>query len=109
MKQTRNTTGSANITYIDTRKVAELANLTFTDEEHREIQDQLNEVLTYIRKLNAVDTSNIEPTAQVTGLKNRLRNDEPSDNMLSQDEALSGTDSMHNGLFKVEKLVDTTS
>lgn len=94
---------------IDVKKVAKLANLTLTPSEEVTFERQLGDVLAYIDKLNAVDTSNIEPTAQVTGLKNKLREDTLSGRMLSQDEALSGTPSKHNGLFKVDKLVDTTS
>ncbi len=108
MKQQKTISGTANITYIDTRNVAKLANLTFTEEEHLEIQNQLNDVIGYIKKLNAVDTSNIEPTAQVTGLKNVTRNDSFAGDTLSVEDALSGAKTTYNGLFKVDKLVDTT-
>jgi len=94
---------------IDIKKVAKLANLTLSLDEETEFDKQLNDIVGYIEKLNSVDTSNIEPTAQVTGLKNRTRNDSYTDDMLSTDEALSGAKSTHNGLFKVDKLVDTTS
>ena len=94
---------------IDIQKVAKLANLKLTSEEEKEFEGQLNDILSYIEQLNTLDTSNAEPTAQVTGLKNVTRNDKFTDDMLSQDEALSGTDKKHNGLFIVDKLVDTTS
>lgn len=93
---------------IDVKKVAKLANLTLSPEEEAEFDTQLNEVVGYIEKLNSVDTSNVAPTAQVTGLTNRLRNDNFSDDTLSQEEALSGGKKTHNGLFVVDKLVDTT-
>lgn len=94
---------------IDVKKVAKLSSLTLSPEEETEFDTQLNDIVGYIEKLNSVDTSNVEPTAQITGLTNRLRNDNFADDMLSQDEALSGTKKTHNGLFVVEKLVDTTS
>ena len=94
---------------IDVKKVAKLANLVLTSEEETKFDKQLNEIVGYIEKLNSVDTSNIKPTAQVTGLKNVLRNDFFADDALSQEEALSGGKKTHNGLFVVEKLVDTTS
>lgn len=97
----------ASITYIDTHHTAKLANLTLTDAEHEEMQNQLDDVIGYIKKLNTVETSDIEPTAQVTGLKNVTREDTAMDACLTQDEALSGTDKKHNGLFVVDKLVDT--
>lgn len=94
---------------IDVKKTAKLANLTLTPSEEQELDKQLNDIVGYIEKLNSIDTSNILPTAQITGLKNVLRNDSFADDTLSQEEALSGSNKTHNGLFKVDKLVDTTS
>lgn len=93
---------------IDVKKVAALSNLTLTDQEEKEFDKQLNDIVGYIEKLNSVDTSGIEPTAQVTGLKNITKDDGKTHESFSQDEALSGTDKTHNGLFVVNKLVDTT-
>lgn len=93
---------------IDVKKVALLANLTLSTDEEQEFDRQLDDIVGYIEKLNSIDTSNVEPTAQVTGLKNKRRNDNFSDDTLSQEEALSGSDKTHNGLFVVSKLVDTT-
>lgn len=93
---------------IDVKKVAKLANLAITPSEEKEFDKQLNDIVKYIEKLNSVDTTNIEPTAQVTGLKNRRRNDNFSDDNLSVEDALSGSNNSHNGLFLVNKLVDTT-
>lgn len=93
---------------IDVRKVAKLANLSLSPNEEAEFDKQLNDIVGYIEKLNSVDSGNVEPTAQVTGLKNRRRNDKFSDDNLTQEEALSGGKKVHNGLFVVDKLVDTT-
>lgn len=93
---------------IDIHKVAKLANLTLTAQEEQEFDRQLNDIVGYIEKLNSVDTSNVEPTAQVTGLTNQTRDDESIGNCFSQEEALSGGKKTHNGLFVVDKLVDTT-
>jgi len=94
---------------INIKHIAKLANLTLTEAEEKEFDGQLNDILSYIEQLNKVDTSNVEPTAQVTGLKNVTRNDKFTDDMLTQEEALSGGKKTHNGLFVVDKLVDTTS
>lgn len=93
---------------IDVGKVAKLANLTLSPEEEKEFEAQLNSIVGYIEKLNSIDTTNIEPTAQVTGLTNRLREDDETHTTLSQEEALSGSNKTHNGMFVVGKLVDTT-
>jgi aspartyl-tRNA(Asn)/glutamyl-tRNA(Gln) amidotransferase subunit C len=46
-------------------RVAELAHLELSDAEVSKYQTQLDSILEYIAKLNVLDTSNIEPMAQV--------------------------------------------
>ena len=45
-------------------RVAELAHLELTEAEVAKYQQQLDSILDYIAKLNAVDTANVEPMAQ---------------------------------------------
>jgi len=47
------------------RRVAELANLELTAEEEPRMQRDLNAVLDYIAQLSEVDTTGVEPMAQV--------------------------------------------
>jgi aspartyl-tRNA(Asn)/glutamyl-tRNA(Gln) amidotransferase subunit C len=49
----------------DVLKVAALANLELTDAEVDSYRGHLDDILTYIEKLNEVDTSGVEPLAQV--------------------------------------------
>ena len=49
----------------DVLKVAALANLELSDAEVDSYRGHLDDILTYIDKLNEVDTSNVEPLAQV--------------------------------------------
>ena len=53
------------ITESQVRYVASLANLTLSDEEIPKLSQDLNEILTYMDALNEVDTSRVEPMAQV--------------------------------------------
>jgi aspartyl-tRNA(Asn)/glutamyl-tRNA(Gln) amidotransferase subunit C len=53
------------ITREDVLKVAALANLELSDAEVDSYRGQIDDILTYIDKLNAVDTSNVQPLAQV--------------------------------------------
>ncbi|QQG40507.1 MAG: Asp-tRNA(Asn)/Glu-tRNA(Gln) amidotransferase subunit GatC [Candidatus Levyibacteriota bacterium] len=91
---------------IDVAHVAKLANLPLTDEEKKKFEKQLSSILEYIAKLNEVDTKNIEPTSQVTGLENVTREDITAPSF-TQDEALSNTTSKHNGLFKVPAILES--
>jgi aspartyl-tRNA(Asn)/glutamyl-tRNA(Gln) amidotransferase subunit C len=47
------------------RYVADLANLRLTEDEVRRMAADLGEVLTHMEKLNELDTSAVEPMAQV--------------------------------------------
>ncbi|MCU0226160.1 MAG: Asp-tRNA(Asn)/Glu-tRNA(Gln) amidotransferase subunit GatC [Bryobacterales bacterium] len=47
------------------RYVANLANLALTPDETTHFADELSQILTYVEKLNELDTSDVEPMAQV--------------------------------------------
>jgi aspartyl-tRNA(Asn)/glutamyl-tRNA(Gln) amidotransferase subunit C len=49
----------------EVRKVAELANLELTPEEEPRMQRDLNAVLEYVAQLGELDTTSVEPMAQV--------------------------------------------
>ena len=54
------------ITREDVLRVAELAHLELSEAEIEMFSRQLDSILTYVEKLNELDTSNVEPMAQVT-------------------------------------------
>jgi aspartyl-tRNA(Asn)/glutamyl-tRNA(Gln) amidotransferase subunit C len=89
------------------KHVAELAKLPLSDSEITKFEKQLSEVINYVGQLNEVDTEGIIPTSQTTGLENVFRADEPkSDNSLSQEAVLSGSDKTHNGYFVVDAVIN---
>jgi aspartyl-tRNA(Asn)/glutamyl-tRNA(Gln) amidotransferase subunit C len=59
--------------------IANLARLELTVEEQKKYGSQLSNVLSFIEQLKEVDTTDCEPTAQVTGLENIFRADEKED------------------------------
>ncbi len=90
---------------IDVKHIAKLAELPLKDEEIKKLEGQLESTLEYIEQLNEVDTNNIEPTSQVTGLENVMREDIATES-LTQEQALSNSDQTFNGLFKVKGILD---
>ncbi len=64
------------LTKQEIKKIAQLARLELTPEEESRYAETISAVLDYMKILNEVDTKNVEPTAQVTGLKNIVRPDE---------------------------------
>ena len=53
------------ITREDVLRVAELAHLELSESEMETFARQLDSILTYVDKLNELDTSNVEPMAEV--------------------------------------------
>lgn len=53
------------ITAKEVRYVADLANLKLSEEEVTKFEQDLNEILGHIDRLNEIDTNGVEPMAQV--------------------------------------------
>lgn len=75
------------LTEDQVKHVAKLANLPLSSSEEEKYSEQLSGILDYIEQLNEVDTSNTEPTFNVTSLTNVMREDDPQPG-LTQKEAL---------------------
>lgn len=64
------------ITTDDVHHLAQLSSLQLSDSEVENLRTDLENIINYIKQLNEVDTSGVEPTYQVTGLENVWRGDE---------------------------------
>lgn len=84
---------------IDVKKVATLANLPLTPLEEEKYSEQLSKILDYIEQLNQVDTSDVEPTFNVSGQTNVMREDKVGDCTVSQEEALQNAPQKKDGFF----------
>lgn len=63
---------------IDVRTIeytAELSSLYVSDEEKKQYAAQLSQIISYVEKINKLDTSNVEPTDHIAELKNVFRAD----------------------------------
>lgn len=69
------------ITPDDVKKLATLARLNLTDDEVVRFTSDLDAIIGYIEQLSEVDVTGVEPTSQVTGLQNVLRDDVVVDGM----------------------------
>ena len=63
---------TAKVTVADVERVAELAHLELAPEEVEPMLRDLNAILDYVAELNQLDTSGIEPLAQVCELPGEL-------------------------------------
>lgn len=57
------------------KKIAELSRLKLTENEEIRYAETISAVLEYMKILDEVDTTQIEPTYQVTDLENMVRED----------------------------------
>jgi aspartyl-tRNA(Asn)/glutamyl-tRNA(Gln) amidotransferase subunit C len=92
------------VTAKEVEYVAKLAKLQFTFEEMEKFTSQLNQILAYMEKLNELDTTNVEPLAQITELQNVLREDivRPS---LPVEDVLANAPVENEKFFKVPKVI----
>lgn len=89
------------LTLDQVKHVAKLANLPLTSEEEEKHSEQLSNILDYIEQLNKVDTADVEPTFNVTGLSNVMREDTTAP-CLSQEEAMLNAPKKKDGMFETK-------
>jgi aspartyl-tRNA(Asn)/glutamyl-tRNA(Gln) amidotransferase subunit C len=96
------------LTDKDVQYVADLAHLELTEEELKKYLPQLDSILQYMQKLNELDTSQVEPMAQVTypAAENpSLRADQPR-KTFEQEEALANAPEQGAGCFRVPRVIE---
>jgi aspartyl-tRNA(Asn)/glutamyl-tRNA(Gln) amidotransferase subunit C len=89
----------------DVEHVARLARLALTDAELEKMREQLNGILAYIEKLNALDTQNVEPTSHAVPMVNVMRDDEERP-CLPRDEALANAPDRAGDFFRVPRIIE---
>jgi len=93
------------ITRLEVEHVAKLARLELSEQEKENLTDQLSNILTYVEKLNELDTNNVAPTSHVLDITNVMRDDTPVDS-LPQDLALRNAPDKAAGHYKVPKIIE---
>ncbi len=96
------------ITEQQVRYVAELANLTLTDDEMGHMVHDMDEILSHMDKLNELDTTDVEPMAQVLFESEEtatLREDRERAT-LPNAEATGNAANSAQGYFKVPRVIE---
>ena len=96
------------ITEPEVRYVAGLANLKLTDSEITRLAKDMDEILTYMDALGELDTSAVEPMAQVLYPREEsatLREDQPVPPLGNQ-VALANAPLAGSGYYKVPKVIE---
>ena len=96
------------ITTADVEKIAELARLELTREETESFTNQLSSIITYIDKLNELDTSSVAPMSHcstATGHAESPRRDDIVDSSLGAEVATENAPDHEGGYFKVPRVI----
>jgi aspartyl-tRNA(Asn)/glutamyl-tRNA(Gln) amidotransferase subunit C len=96
------------ITEQEVRRVAQLANLALTDQEIVRMTGDMDGILGHMDKLNELDTSNVEPMAQVlydAEATATLREDVVR-KPLGNADALANAPVAGQGYFKVPRVIE---
>lgn len=86
-------------------KIAHLARLEFDEAEAGRMMNDLTEIVSWVEKLKAVDTTSVEPLASMTQEINAFREDTPHQT-LTREEALACAPQHNTEFFLVPKVID---
>ncbi len=109
-ERVQNLGNNSKVTVEDVERVAELAHLELKPEETPGMLRDLNAILDYVAELNELDTTGVEPLAQVTELvdangKGVLRADLPLPS-LDRDAVMPQAPETDQAFFKVPKVIE---
>ena len=96
---------SSPISEEDVRRVASLARLSLAEEEIQSLVQDLGGILEYVKKLDELDTDDVEATAHAVELPTKLRVDETHEG-LPLELGLRGAPEKIGGGFGVPKIIE---
>ncbi|RJP61536.1 MAG: Asp-tRNA(Asn)/Glu-tRNA(Gln) amidotransferase subunit GatC [Candidatus Auribacter fodinae] len=89
----------------DVDYIANLARLSLSPQETKQFTSQLDKILSYVHKLDELNTESVEPTAHILPVNNVFRADEPKTCPNAQ-YAVEQAPELINGLFSVPKVIE---
>lgn len=88
----------------DVEKLAHLSRLELDDAAIAEMQSDMNKMLTFVDKINALDLDGVEPLAYLNDEVNILRADEVKQD-ITHEEALKNAPDKDTDYFRVPKVI----
>jgi aspartyl-tRNA(Asn)/glutamyl-tRNA(Gln) amidotransferase subunit C len=88
----------------DVEHIALLAHINLSEEEKKNVTEQLNQILDYFGKIDEVDTEGVKPTFNVIEVTNVFREDRSKPSLKSE-LALSNAPEKERGYFKTKRIV----
>jgi len=93
------------LTLDDVARIAHLARIEITEAESRRTLAQLNDIFALIAKMQAVDTTGIEPMSHPLGGGQRLREDVVAET-IDRDANMRNAPALEDGLFLVPRVIE---
>jgi len=94
-----------NIDKETVQKIAHLARLEFQEEDLESMREDLGKILDFMKKLNELDTDEVEPLIYMSGEVNVLRMDKEIQD-ISHEEGLKNAPKRDSDYFRVPKVID---
>ncbi len=89
---------------MDVKYVANLARINLSADEARKLQRQLEDILSFFKNLQEVDTSKTPPCSHVLPIKNIFRKDEAK-NSLKKEQVLENAPEKNKDFTIVPKVI----
>lgn len=85
----------------EVKKIAELARIAITDAEAQDSATNLSGILEHFESIRSIDTADVPPADDISGLKNVMREDIAQDGVLADPAALLQKARNKNGYVEV--------
>lgn len=92
---------------MNIEQVARLARIKLHEVEKKKLSGDLEKILGYVKKLDEIDTKNVEATSHVLNLENVFRADEVVPTKIAG-EILEQAPQKQGPFFKVPKVIEET-
>ena len=87
------------------RRIARLARIKVTDAEAKALETELSGILDWVKQLDEVDTSNVEPMTRVVAMTLKMREDRVNDGEIA-DDIVANAPAREEHFFVVPKVVE---
>lgn len=97
-------TSNSRISLDETRHVAKLSKLEYSEAELKTLNQEMSQILDTVSKLDNVPIDGLEATLAVGAYANRFRDDTPLEG-LSREKALSNAPCARDGCFEITRIL----
>ena len=87
------------------RRIARLARIKVTDEEAKGLEKELSGILDWVKQLDEVDTTGVEPMTRVVPITLKMRDDVVTDGDIADDVTANAPETAER-MFVVPKVVE---